>query len=206
MSEGVRRIYLMRHGETLYQSQPHEGAGAIGGGVLTERGRAQIGALAELFGDVPLDRIYASPLTRARETAQIVAERKGMEVALAPELREISPAEAEIAGREIGDVFAQVAAYFKNPDTAWDEPYLGGESFRQVRERAVRFIRSILDRPDWDTALLVGHGGVNNAIISHAIGASSGRVFNVEQDFGCVNIIDYVAGRPLVRLLNFTLY
>ena len=35
---------------------------------------------------------------------------------------------------------------------------------------------------------------------------SSGRVFNVEQDFGCINIIDFVHGRPLLRLANFTLY
>ena len=202
MSE--RRIYLMRHGETLYQSQ--SGEGAVGGGALTERGQEQIKALALLFKGVPLDRIYASPLRRACETAEILAQEKGMEVLLTPDLREISPAETELTGKGIGEIFREVVDFFKNPHTTWDEPYLGGESFRQVQERALRFIHSLLTQDDWETVLLVAHGGVNNAILAYATGATNGRVFNVEQDFGCVNIIDYVHGRPLLRLLNFTLY
>ncbi len=39
-----RRIYLMRHGETLYQSEASEGA--LGNGALTERGSEQIAAAA----------------------------------------------------------------------------------------------------------------------------------------------------------------
>jgi len=199
-----RRIYLMRHGETLYQSQPDEGA--VGGGALTERGQEQIRALALLFKGIPLDRIYASPLRRARETAEILAQEKGMDVLLTPDLREISPSETRLRGKKIGEIFREVANFFKNPHTTWDEPYLGGESFRQVQERALRFIHSLLQQNGWETALLVAHGGVNNAIIAQATGVTNGRIFNVEQDFGCVNIIDYVHGRPLLRLLNFTLY
>ena len=60
-----RRIYLLRHGETLYQSEVSEGA--IGNGALTERGSEQIAAAALLFRGVPLDRVYASPLARARD-------------------------------------------------------------------------------------------------------------------------------------------
>lgn len=202
MSE--RRIYLMRHGETLYQSQP--GEGAVGGGALTERGREQIKALALLFKEIPLDRIYASPLRRAHETAEILAQEKGMEVLLTLDLREISPAETELTEKGIGEIFREVVSFFKNPHTTWDEPYLGGESFRQVQERALRFIHSLLAQDDWETILLAAHGGVNNAIIAYATGATDGRIFNVEQDFGCVNIIDYVNGQPLLRLLNFTLY
>ncbi len=129
-----------------------------------------------------------------------------MEVLLTPDLREISPAETLLAGKEIGDIFREVAGFFKNPHTTWDEPYLGGESFSQVQERALRFIDSLLAQDNWETTLLVAHGGVNNAIIAHVTGATNGRIFNVEQDFGCVNIIDYTHSRPLLRLLNFTLY
>jgi len=199
-----RRIYLMRHGETLYQAKATEGA--IGNGALTERGREQIAAVALLFRGVPLDRIYASPLSRAHETAQIIAKEKGLDVLLSPDLCEITPSEELLAGKSTAVIFQEVQRFFKSPATGWDEPYLGGESFRQVQERGVRFLDSVLSQDDWQTILVVAHGGINNALLAYATGVTSGRVFNVEQDFGCINIIDFVHGRPLLRLANFTLY
>jgi broad specificity phosphatase PhoE len=199
-----RRIYLMRHGETLYQSRSTEGA--IGNGALTERGREQVAAAALLFRGVPLDGVYASPLSRACETAEIIAAPKGIEVTLCADLREITPSDDLLAGKTTAAIFRQVQQFFKSPTTGWDDSYLGGESFRQVQERGVRFVRDLLRRDDWQTVLLVAHGGFNNALIAYATGVTSGRVFNVEQDFGCINIIDFVHDCPLLRLANFTLY
>lgn len=199
-----RRIYLMRHGETLYQARAAEGA--IGNGALTERGREQIAAAALLFREVPLDRVYASPLARAHETAQIIAAEKGLEIVLSPDLREITPSEDTLAGKSVATVFQEVRRFFTSPTTGWDELYLGGESFRQVQERGVRFLHSVLEQEDWQTILIVAHGGMNNALLAYATGVTDGRVFNIEQDFGCINIIDFVHDRPLLRLANFTLY
>lgn len=199
-----RRIYLMRHGETLYHSEVSEGA--IGNGALTERGSEQIAAAALLFRGVPIDRVYASPLARAQETARIIAQEQGLDVLLSPDLREISPDEAGIAGKSIADIFREVQRFFKESDTSWDEPYLGGETFRQVQERGVRFLTSVLSQEDWQTLLVVAHGGLNNALLAYATGVTGGRLFNIEQDFGCINIIDFVHGKPFLRLANFTLY
>jgi len=199
-----RRIYLMRHGETLYQSEVSEGA--IGNGALTERGSEQIAAAALLFRGVPIDRVYASPLARAQETARIIAQEKGLDVLLSPDIREITPDEAGTAGKSIADIFREVQRFFKESDTSWDEPYLGGETFRQVQERGVRFLTSMLSQDDWQTLLVVAHGGINNALLAYATGVTNGRLFNIEQDFGCINIIDFVHGRPFLRLANFTLY
>lgn len=199
-----RRIYLMRHGETLYQ--PRASEGAIGNGALTERGREQIAAVAQLFREVPLDCVYASPLTRAQETAHIVAAERGLEVHLSPELREITPSESVVTGKNVAVVFQEVRRFFTNPTTGWDEQYLGGESFRQVQERGVRFLHGLSAQEDWKTALLVAHGGINNALLAYVTGVTGGRVFNIEQDFGCINVIDFVHSRPLLRLANFTLY
>ena len=54
--------------------------------------------------------------------------------------------------------------------------------------------------------LVVAHGGSNNALLASALGINDGRVFNIDQDFGCINIIDFVAEQPMLRLANFTLY
>jgi hypothetical protein len=52
----------------------------------------------------------------------------------------------------------------------------------------------------------VAHGGVNNALIGRILGTGEPGLANVEQDFGGLNIIDLVDGRPVLRLLNFTAY
>lgn len=199
-----RRTYLMRHGETLYQSEVSEGA--IGNGALTERGHEQIAAAALLFRGVPIDRVYASPLARAQETARIIAQEKDLDVLLSPDIREITPDDTGTAGKSIADIFHEVQRFFKESETSWDEPYLGGESFRQVQERGVRFMNSVLSQDDWQTILVVAHGGINNALLAYATGVTNGRLFNIEQDFGCINIIDFIHGKPFLRLANFTLY
>ena len=199
-----RRIYLMRHGETLYQSRASEGA--LGNGELTERGREQIAAVALLFRGVPLDRVYASPLARARETAQIVAKEKGLDVLLSDDIREVTPSAEVVANLPPAETLREVHRFFKTPQASWDEPYLGGETFRQVQERGVRFFTSLLSQEDWHTVLVVAHGGINNALLAYVTGVTSGRLFNIEQDFGCINVIDFVHGNPLLRLANFTLY
>src|SRR5262249_45448209 len=165
-----RRIYLLRHGETLYQSEVSQGA--IGNGALTERGREQIAAAALLFRGVPLDRVYASPLARAQETAHVIAEEKGLEVLLSPDLQEITPDSSALVGKSIADIFHEVQRFFTDHQTNWEEPYLGGESFRQVQERGVRFFNSVLSQEDWQTILVVAHGGINNALLAYATGVT----------------------------------
>lgn len=199
-----RRIYLMRHGETLYQSRASEGA--LGNGELTERGREQIAAVALLFRGVPLDRVYASPLARAQETARIVAKERGLDVLLSNDLREVTPNPEVVAKLPTKETLQEVHRFFKTPQASWDEPYLGGETFREVQERGVRFFTSLLSQEDWHTVLVVAHGGINNALLAYVTGVSSGRLFNIEQDFGCINVIDFIHGSPLLRLANFTLY
>jgi alpha-ribazole phosphatase/probable phosphoglycerate mutase len=50
---------------------------------------------------------------------------------------------------------------------------------------------------------VVGHGGVNRVILLDVIGAPLDRLFHIEQDFGCLNVIDYYPdGASVVALLN----
>jgi len=54
--------------------------------------------------------------------------------------------------------------------------------------------------------LVVAHGGMNNALLAYVTGVTSGRLLNIEHDFACINVIDIVHGKPMLRLANFTLY
>ncbi len=199
-----RRVYLMRHGETLYQQRGTEKG--LGSGVLTERGQEQIASAALLFRGVPLDGVYTSPLERAHETARIVAREKKLDVTVSPELREITPSQKVLADLQLAEIVHKTRQYFQDPNVGWDDPYLGGESFRDVQRRGVRFLDSLLRQDGWRTVLVVAHGGINSALLTSVAGVSDGRIFTIEQDFGCINVIDLVDGRPILRLANFTLY
>ena len=61
--------------------------------------------------------------------------------------------------------------------------------------------------PGWQTLVAVAHGGINNALLSVVLGKDeSSGLLNVEQDFGCVNVLDHDGERFVLRLLNFTSY
>lgn len=196
-----RRIFLVRHGETLYGGRSE---GALPGEDLTEQGYRQIESLADLLGDVTLDAVYASPLGRAQATARTLARRGEAKVVTVPELCEIVP--GDVTGKEMAQIFAAVRAFFVNPATDWDTPYLGGETYRGLRARVWPFFEGLMRDQSWTRVAVVAHGGVNNAVIGHVLGTAGPSLVNVDQDFGCLNIIDLIGDRPILRLVNFTAY
>jgi broad specificity phosphatase PhoE len=202
----TRRIFLVRHGETLYG-----GAGGQPGiDDLTPEGYRQIRALEELLRPTAIDAIYASPLERAQATARTLAGSSGVRVTTVDRLREIMPGDFSILAANsrlsVADFLRQAIGYFVDPETRWDTPYLGGETYRQLRARVWPFFAELLTQTGWRRLLIVAHGGVNNALLGHILGTAEPGLANIEQDFGGLNIIDVVAGRPVVRLLNFTAY
>jgi broad specificity phosphatase PhoE len=78
-----------------------------------------------------------------------------------------------------------------------------GENLLDVETRVMPVIHEVVERHTGQELLLVGHGGVNRIILLNAIGAPLAGMFNIEQSYGCYNIIDYYAdGRATVKLLN----
>jgi probable phosphomutase (TIGR03848 family) len=81
-------IYLIRHGHNDYVGRGKL-AGRLKGVHLSERGQEQAQALAMKFSKIKLNAVYASPLERAVETAQPLAEAQGLEIITRPGLLEI---------------------------------------------------------------------------------------------------------------------
>ena len=195
-SPALRRIYLLRHGETLYQPGNHSGED------LTEIGYQQLEALVRLFAAIPLDAVYSSPIGRSQVTARAIAQPGGLHVQTVDALREIRSAIPPGGDRAVA--YARVRAYFTNLGTDWDEPYVDGETFRQLNERVLPFWYELLGRPDWRRVAVVAHYGVNQALIGHVLGHREPGFAKIDQDFGCVNVIDLAGDQPLLRLLNFS--
>src|SRR6476659_80666 len=85
---GVTRLYLVRHGAT--QRTAEDRFSGDTGVDLSDEGRRQAALLGERMRDEQLTAIYSSPMSRAVETARIVAGPAGLEIRTRDGLREIS--------------------------------------------------------------------------------------------------------------------
>ncbi|CAG9237646.1 Alpha-ribazole-5'-phosphate phosphatase [Paraburkholderia tropica] len=200
-----RRVYLMRHGDVTYFD---DSGRAIDPDTvpLNENGRAQASAAGAAFAQqgVRFDRVIVSGLRRTVETARHVLDATGQAIALEEE-----PAWQEIRGGRLADIPpADIEnAFLRAFDGVVPEEtrFLGGESIGELLDRVLPAVAELRADPTWDTALLVLHGGVNRAILSHAITAG-GRMFfgHLAQTTGCINVLD-VGAKPhdwVVRALN----
>jgi probable phosphoglycerate mutase len=198
-----RRVYLLRHGDVNYfdeQGRPFRPDTVP----LNADGRRQAEAAARELAAVPLDRVIASDLVRSVETAGIITAGRGLLIETRPELREIRPGRlADISPEAIEQVF--VGAFTEGIDR--EARFLAGETFGSLVDRVSAAFAALLADPGWRCLLVVAHGGVNRTILMHALGTGLAGFAALEQDPGCINILDVDAdGRCLVRLVNHTPY
>lgn len=177
MNQDSYHILLLRHGESVGNKR-----GLLQGQAdypLSEKGRVQARALAQSWEENGrrFDRITASPLARARETAEIIAEPLGLTVNLDPIWKERDF--GSWAGRELRDLS-------KTPPKRQYHPYqpLGetGESTFKLFLRAGQAVDSLVERPP-GSYLVVSHGGLLNMALYTILGISpqtgkSGPRFN----------------------------
>ncbi|WP_018632738.1 histidine phosphatase family protein [Neomegalonema perideroedes] len=142
---------FIRHGQTDWNLQRKaQGSTDI---PLNETGRAQARAAVELLRPLGLTRVAASPLGRARETAEILAEGLGISgITLEPDLREAGFGVLE--GTPWSESFAAFYAGTLIPE--------GGESFVDFQARTLLGLRRALQ--DEGLPLIVAHGGVWKAL------------------------------------------
>lgn len=164
-----RTIYLARHGETDWNRERRwQGHADV---VLNESGKSQARELAEALRTSGLCRAYSSDLSRARETAEIVADALGLgPVSVDPGLRERSfgvfEGLTEIECRErYPEHWAGYASDLRRPPP-------GAEPFERVAERIRAAVDRILDEKlDQPGAiLLVSHGGAIRSFVLAATG------------------------------------
>lgn len=202
-----RRIFLMRHGDVTYFD---DSGRAIDPETvpLNHNGRLQATAAGRVFASqtVHFDRVIVSGLPRTIETAQRVLAETGQHVAL-----EIEPAWQEIRGGRLTAIAPDEMenAFLRAFDgvVAEDVQFLGGETIGELLDRVLPALAALRADPSWDTVLLVLHGGVNRAILSHAITAGNRTFFgHLAQATGCINALDVgqASSDWVLRTLNYS--
>jgi probable phosphoglycerate mutase len=198
-------LYLVRHGET-----EHNRRGIIqGGGVdsdLNAAGRAQSRALSQRLESVSVDALYASTLRRAKQTADILA--RPHEPLSRTYLRDLSEMdwgvfEGEPPSEERDEAMGTLKSAWR--EGAYDRTVDGGESIRDVQQRAQRAVRHILARDAGETVLVVTHGRYLRVLLATILDD-----YGLEhmQELGhsntCVNRVVVEDGRAQAELQNCT--
>ena len=158
-------LLLARHGESDWNhTKRWQG---FADRPLTERGRGQAQELADRLAGTELDAVYSSDLQRARETAEVVARSKGLDVGTTPDLREVDVGSwSGLTRAEAEARFPEAYARWLQGAEGWDD----GESYEQLSQRVMRAIRTIATAHDDARVLVVAHGGTIRAIHAAALG------------------------------------
>ncbi len=194
------RIHLIRHGEVITAgTKCYNGHADV---ALSERGVAQYHDLKARFEGVNITACYTSDLTRCVTGARILGEHLGVTPFANRNLRELNigiwegMTWAEIVERYPEEWQARLAdlVHYRVPQ---------GENLQDMHDRVIPVIREIVHRHRGEEVLVVAHGGVNRTILLDAIGAPLSSLFNIDQTYACLNIIDYYEdGKTVVKLLN----
>ncbi len=207
------RVILVRHGRSTYNEQGRY-QGASDAAVLTKTGFQGALQTGRHLQNVPVAAIYSSPLQRAQQTAQAIAQVHKFSspnaIALHPQLQEIHlPEWAGLTYREVRENRAiDYRCWIDHPDqfqmhlpdsagvlTAQGDasplPTLPFFPVRSLYAQAQRFWQDILPRHAGQTILVVSHGGTIRALIGTALGLSCEQFHRLQQSNCGISVLEF---------------
>lgn len=203
MKSSSTRVFMVRHGATILSAEDRfAGATDV---PLSDEGREQTRRLAERLSRERIAAVYASPLGRTIETAQILAAPHKLDVQAREGLREISHGRWEqMTRREVEEKFPEEAAEWEK------DPYtfapLGGESGLAVTARALPALIELVRKHAGQNILVVSHKGTIRLLLSSLLGFDPRRYRdNLDQNPAALNIVDFRdPSRARLTLFNDT--
>ena len=165
------RLYIIRHGETrenlrkIMQGHLH--------GSLSEKGIEQAEKLAMFLKNEKFDYIYSSDLHRASETAKKIAfYHANTELLYTDKLREFY----------LGDLQGKIFDYKNLSDKEIKETFSnsGAETLEEIYKRATIFFEQIFIKHSDENIMIVGHNGINKAIIASITGEKPAEIPKME--------------------------
>ena len=158
-------LYIMRHGKTdwneLHKLQGHTDI------PLNEKGRLMAKAAHDEYMDVHIDLCFASPLIRARETAEIFLQGRDIPIEIDDRLKEMCFGEYEGTENSFQIPDCPINVLFFHPEE-YTTPVKGAESIDDLIARTGDFLREKVE-PELEKGkdvLIVGHGAMNSSIVS----------------------------------------
>ncbi|MBC7223858.1 MAG: histidine phosphatase family protein, partial [Anaerolineae bacterium] len=194
-------VILIRHGQTDWNVEPRfRGTADI---PLNEAGVAQAEALARRLASEPIAAVYSSPLRRATQTAEIIAQPHGLPV------EAVQGFASADYGQWEGMLVAEVARQHPDLYDLWlhhpeQLQFPGGENLDQVRDRAFRALMEILPRHPDQRIVVVSHQVVTRTLLCAVLGLSTAHYWRLGQATACLNRFTYKKGEFRLVTLNDT--
>jgi phosphoserine phosphatase len=185
----MTKFYLVRHGDTAWNRGQwrYRGRSDL---PLDAVGLAQASATANALADAHLTAVFTSPLKRAFNTAEIIAQKAGLTARPLPDLLDIdygtwqglSQDEARIAHSELYVRWELAPHLVRFPD---------GESLDDVRVRIMKAVLGVALLHPGGIVCLVGHQVVNKVMLCAILGLGNDAFWRITQDTCCINIFRY---------------
>jgi broad specificity phosphatase PhoE len=194
------RLFLVRHGATAATEEDRFSGSS--GAELSDEGRWQAARLGERLAQQNISAIYSSPLSRAMDTARILAGHCGLEPAARDGLREIGHGHWEGMKRD------EVERQFASEYAAWEaDPFTfapeGAESGVAVLARALPVVREIVASHPGAQVIVVSHKATLRLVLSSLLGFDPrGYRDRLDQAPACLNVVDF-RDPVRVRLMLF---
>ncbi len=204
------RVIIVRHGQSNYNAEKRI-QGRCDESILTEKGREDAKLLGSVLKNLKIDQIYASPLQRAKLTAEIIQSC----------LTNPPPLQATEKLLEIDLplwekwVKQDVIAQFPEDYRCWHErPHEfkmvlkdGTEHYPvlSLYEQAKAFWQTALTQHSGQTLLIVAHNGINRCLILSAVGMPVARYHTLQQSNCCISVLNFAGnlGDPVqIESLN----
>jgi broad specificity phosphatase PhoE len=194
-------IYLVRHGQTAWNKEEiFRGRTDI---PLDETGLKQAELVGEYFREMEIHGIYSSPLSRALQTAEKIAQFHYLKVQRLDGIDDMSFGNWE--GRLHKEIREKDSKIYRQ----WvEEPHLvrlpGGEGLDDVRARAMVAMADVVRDHPGKTLVLVSHRVICKVLICAILGLDNSHFWQITQDTTAINLIQYRKGKYILSLMNET--
>ena len=194
-------IYLVRHGQTAWNKEEiFRGRTDV---PLDETGLKQAELAGQYFKGMEIHGIYSSPLSRAWETAQKIAQFHNLKVQPLQGILDMS------FGKWEGQSHRDIQKNDKEIYRQWVEtPHLvrlpGGETLDEVRTRSMHAIEEVIQTYPGKTLVFVSNRVVCKVLICGILGLDNSHFWQIAQDTTAINLIQYKNGKYILSLMNET--
>jgi broad specificity phosphatase PhoE len=194
-------IYLVRHGQTAWNKEEiFRGRTDI---PLDETGLKQAELVGQYFKGMETHGIFSSPLSRAWQTAQKIAEFHNLKVQPLQGILDMS------FGNWEGRPHQEIRENDRQTYRHWvEEPHLvrlpGGEGLDDVRVRAMAAMEEVIRNHPGKTLVLVTHRVVNKVLICGILGLDNSHFWQITQDTTAINLVQHRDGKYILSLMNET--
>jgi broad specificity phosphatase PhoE len=191
-------VILVRHGQT-----DENVSGKISGqgdAPLNASGREQAQLVATVLMPLGVTHLFASPVARARQTAEVLAQHLQLPIEAVADLREVEYGEWE--GKFFRDIRQHPIAHqvFHDPVQA---VFPEGESLPAVQQRGVQVLERLRRQHPHGVMALVSHGDVIRTVLAHYLGMPFNDYRRLQVDPGSLSVLELFDDWVCIKAINF---